>query len=106
MGYNPLVNGIYWAHIITHLLTIDPNFQRDIQVIAEMIQFNEKIFQFGGSTRDLRVNTWCPVAQTCPPGGSITTPKNPRSFAIREVWKIQRIIQVCGPETKSCVCVI
>ena len=30
MGYNPLIDGVYW--VTTHLLTIDPNFQRDIPV--------------------------------------------------------------------------
>ena len=31
MGYNLLKNGVYWGEL-THLLTFDPNFQRDIQV--------------------------------------------------------------------------
>ena len=33
LGYNLLIYGIYWGEI-THLLTIDANFQRDIQVSA------------------------------------------------------------------------
>ena len=32
MVYNLLINGVFLG-VITHLLTIDPNFQRDIQVI-------------------------------------------------------------------------
>ena len=31
MGYNLLINGVFLG-VMTHLLTIDPNFQRDIQV--------------------------------------------------------------------------
>ena len=31
MGYSLLINGVNWGEL-THLLTIDPNFQRDIQV--------------------------------------------------------------------------
>ena len=33
MGYNLRINGIYWGEI-THLPTIDPNFQRDILVMV------------------------------------------------------------------------
>ena len=36
MGYNLFLNGIY-IEVITHLRTIDPNFQRDIQVVAEWV---------------------------------------------------------------------
>ena len=64
-------------------------------MIAEMIQFNEQNLSIWWFNPRCNVyNTWCPVAQTCHPGGNITRPKNPR------------IIQVCGPETKSCVCFI
>ena len=31
MGYNPHINGVYWGYNPL-ILTIDPNFQRDIQV--------------------------------------------------------------------------
>ena len=72
-----------------------------------MIQFNENIFQFGGSTRDatciiLGVQWPKPATGVAASQGQ----KTRGSFAIREVRKIQRIIQVRGPETKSCVCFI
>ena len=33
MGYNLLVNGVYWGYNLL-ILTFDPNFQRDIQVVS------------------------------------------------------------------------
>ena len=45
MGYNLLINGIYWGYNPL-ILTIDPNFQRDIQ-IAHM--------RPGDSIRDLLI---------------------------------------------------
>ena len=35
MGYNLLINGVYWG-CNPLILTIDPNFQRDIQVAARL----------------------------------------------------------------------
>ena len=35
MDYNLRINGVYWGY--NHLLTIDPNFQRDIIVANETV---------------------------------------------------------------------
>ena len=113
MGYNPLVNGVNILGLYDkpiYYLLIHPLPVRDIQVIAEMIQFNEKIIQFGGSTRDLTCKYLVP---SCPkPATRVaasTTPKNhhPRSFAIRgSAENPNGSFKYLVPETKSCVCFI
>ena len=41
MGYSLLINGVCWGEL-THLLTIDPNFQRDIQAEDSQTTFSKK----------------------------------------------------------------
>ena len=60
MGYNLLINGVYWGYNPL-ILTIDPNFQRDIQVGMEVFWIREKYIQSFWpiwEDRKMRINTF------------------------------------------------
>ena len=52
--YNLLINGVYWGYNPL-ILTIDPNFQRDIQVAPS-----------GGAKLQVSVCTWRPWRRRSP----------------------------------------